>query len=133
MASEQMKKDMARLRRRMDGSDSFMEGHQITKIRTRARAIPEWALNDEAVKTLLLRVFPKLHVRNSPSARAAGRWLRIIHLYYRAQISNTQISKEMNMTLNAVKMVLKGIRRIERGRKYDNRGPWKQARGRPKK
>lgn len=144
MATDQKtvrKKDMQRLRHKLDGDDGFMRAHQIKKIRTRERDIPAWTLNDAEVRKVLLRAFPSM--RNSrvsiplrPSkkksrqasrsiAQRAGRWMRIIHLYYRVQMSNSQIAKEMNEKLNAVKMTLKSIRRVARGQRTDNVGPLK--------
>ena len=114
------KRDMAKLRTRMDGNDGFMSAHQIKKIRTREREIPEWTLNDKEVQKVLLRSFPALRTNNKAAIRA-GRWMRLIHLYYRVQMSNSQVAKEMDMTLNAVKMTLKGIRRVAQGRRFDNR------------
>ncbi len=126
------KKDMLRLRGKMDGSDTFMTAHQIKKIRTRERVIPPWTLNDKEVQKVLLRSFPTLHTSHAAALRA-GRWMRIIHLYYRVQMSNSLVAKEMGMTLNAVKMALKGIRRVARGQRSDNVGPiTRPGGGRPK-
>lgn len=126
------KRDMARLRGRMDGNDGFMTAHQIKKIRTRERDIPAWTLNDKEVRKVLLRSFPKLRTDNAQAIRA-GRWMRLIHLYYRVQMSNTQVSKEMGMTLNATKMALKSIRRVARGQRTDNVRPLGLTpRGRPR-
>ncbi len=126
------KKDMDKLRLRMDGNDSFMGAHQIKKIRTRERIIPPWVLNDKEVQKVLSRAFP--HLKTNPaSQKAAGRWARVIHLYYRMQMSNSHVTKEMGMNLNTLKMVLKAIRRVAKGWRADNSGPWIRPRGRPKK
>jgi hypothetical protein len=125
MASEQMKKDMARLRRRMDGDDRFMGAHQIKKIRTREREIPEWTLDDAEVRKVLLRAFPGLRTSQKQAIRA-GRWMRLIHLFYRVQLSNSQVAREMGESLNATKMTLKSIRRVARGQRADNSGPLKE-------
>ncbi len=126
------KKDMQKLRRKMDGDDGFMSAHQIKKIRTRERDIPAWALNDAEVRKVLLRAFPGLH-KNQTEARRAGRWTRLIHLYYRVQMSNSQVAKEMGERLNSIKMTLKSIRRVARGRRADNTAALGlKPRGRPK-
>jgi len=123
---------MDKLRLRMDGNDSFMGAHQIKKIRTRERIIPPWVLNDKEVQKVLSRAFP--HLKTNPaSQKAAGRWARVIHLYYRMQMSNSHVTKEMGMNLNTLKMVLKAIRRVAKGWRADNSGPWIRPRGRPKK
>lgn len=142
------RKDMQKLRRRMDGDDGFMNAHQIKKIRTREREIPAWTLNDKEIRKVLLRAFPGLY-RNYSSkpkrvgrsrqasrtlAQRAGRWTRIIHLYYRVQMSNSQVAKEMGETLNAIKMTLKSIRRVANGRRANNVAPLGLTpRGRPRK
>jgi DNA-directed RNA polymerase specialized sigma24 family protein len=120
------KKDMAKLRRRIDGDDNFMSAHQIKKIRTRERDIPAWTLNNKEVQKVLLRAFPNLQNSRRMAARA-GRWMRLIHLYYRVQMSNSQVAKEMGVNLNTVKMALKAIRRVARGRRADNSGPHGRA------
>jgi len=127
------KRDMAKLRNRMDGDDRFFGSHQIKKIRTRERDIPEWTLNDADVRKVLLRAFPGLRKKKSV-ARSAGRWLRLIHLYYRMQMPNSQVAKEMKESLSAIKSMLVSIRRVARGRRADN-GKLRSARlrGRPKK
>lgn len=113
------KKDWMKLRRKMDGDDSFMNSHQIKKIRTMEREIPTWTLNDKEVRVVLLRAFPNLH-KDRAAAKQAGRWTRLIHLYYRVQMSNSQVAKEMGEGLNRTKMTLKSIRRVARGRRADN-------------
>ena len=126
------KKDMAKLRKRMDGDDSFMSAHQIKKIRTRERVIPLWTLNDKEVQRVVSISFPDWR-KNRVSKARAGRWTRIIHLYYRMQLSNSQVAKEMGMTINATKMALKIIRRVASGRSANNTGLRGRRVGRPPK
>lgn len=122
MASEQRRKDMNKLRRRMDGDDGFMTAHQIKKIRTRERKIPAWTLNDKEVQTVLLRAFPTLH-KNRKVAKRAGRWARIIHLYYRVQMPINLLAREMGMTKGSTKMMLVSIRRVAQGKRSDTGKP----------
>lgn len=116
------KKDMAKLRSRMDGDDRFFGSHQIKKVRTREREIPEWTLDDKEVRKVLLRGFPSLH-KTDAAKKGAGRWMRLIHLYYRVQMPIQQVAKEMGLNKNATKMLLKSIRRVARGQRADNTGP----------
>jgi hypothetical protein len=126
-------KDMIKLRRRMDVNDNFMNAFQITKTRTMEREIPAWTLNDKEVQKVLLRAFPRLRTDNK-AAICAGRWMRLIHLYYRVQMPNFQVAKEMNMSLNVVKTTLSHIRRVAKGRRADNTAPLiHTGRGRPRK
>lgn len=121
--------DMDRLRTRMDGSEAFMTAHQIKKVRAfRKNGIPAWVLNDAEVRKVLLRSFPKLHT-DIKQREAAGRWSRIIHLYYRMQMPNSQVAKEMGITVNVLKMALKHMRRVSRGRRSDNHGKLKHKPG----
>lgn len=126
-------KDMVKLRRHLDVNDGFMSAFQITKIRTLEREIPAWTLNDKEVRKVLLRAFPKLRT-NGPQAIRAGRWMRLIHLYYRVPMSNSQVAKEMDMSLNVVKKTLQHIRRVAKGRRANNTALLGLTpRGRPRK
>ncbi|SRR6266436_1289362 len=123
--------DMVRLRNKVDGSEQFMSGHQLMKIRSLEREIPEWALNSNKIQEIIERSFPNWRSKKAHMI-SAGRWVRIIYLYYRMQMPLQFVSKEMGMTKNALKMVLKGIRRIVNGRRFDNRAISQRPRGRPK-
>ncbi len=116
------RKDMQKLRRKMDGDDGFMSAHQIKKIRTREREIPAWTLNDKEVQKVLLRAFPGLH-KNPSITKRAGRWARIIHLYYRVQMSNSQVAKEMGGTLSSIKTLLRSIRRVAQNKRARDAKP----------
>jgi hypothetical protein len=126
------KKDMQRLRKRMDGNDNFMEGHQIKTIRTRTREIPPWTLNDAEVQKVVMRSFPDWR-KNRRHTAGAGRWVRIIQLYYRMQMPIHMVAKEMEVTLGTAKNLLLHIRRVSQGRAANNSGPLNRPTGRPKK
>jgi hypothetical protein len=126
------RRDMNKLRGRMDGNEGFMSAHQIKKVRTLQREIPAWTLNDKEVQKVILRSFPDFKKNRIHAARAA-RWVRIIHLYYRMQLPNSHVAKDMGITINVLKMALKGMRRVARGQRTDNIGPLGvRPRGRPK-
>lgn len=101
------------------GSDLFMRnGHQIINS-NRAFAGPrrkkaKWAYNDEAVQKLLLRVFPKLSMNRLQRERA-GRWVRVIQLFYRSGMTRGAIAEEMKLGLNTVHQLLNHIRRAAAG------------------
>ena len=116
------KKDMQKLRGKMDGSEGFMSAHQIKKVRTREREIPEWTLNNKEVQKIILLSFPNWRT-NEIQRERAGRWVMLIHLYYRARLSGTQVAQEMDTSLNVVKTLLKSIRRVSKGLRADNSGP----------
>lgn len=122
------------LRGKFDGQDPFMTGgHQIIKMRTGDRVVPEWTKSDKEVQKILLRSFPKL--RTSPKQRAlAGRWAQAIHLYYRMQMTRGQVAAQMKMNLNATKMLIRSINWAGKGLKANGKGPLTGApRHRPRK
>lgn len=120
------------LREVFDGSDSFMNrGHGVRTPNSRKKKIPMWALNDSKVKTLLLRAFPKLQT-NDRQRKLAARWLRIIHLYYRAGWTKGQVAQELGEKPSIIKDVLTHIRRVQIGVSANGTGVLGRKRGRPK-
>ena len=119
------------LRQFMDGSESFMLGHQIKKIRTKPRKIPNWTKTVEGIQEVLLRSFPKLHIDDKQRFQA-GRWLRIIHYYFRLQITSGQIADELGLRPIAVRQIVAGIKRVAAGGSFDGRHKKRRKRGRPK-
>jgi hypothetical protein len=102
------------------GSDSFMKGgHQIINS-NRARVGPkrkdaDWAKSDKQVQKLLLRVFPKMAADEKQRMRA-GRWLRVIQLYYRSGYSYGDAAIEIGINKKVVSDILCRISRALRGR-----------------
>jgi hypothetical protein len=115
--------DFEDLRRSFDSDDQFMrQGHQILKIRTHEHDIPEWTMSDSSVQELIERAFPKW--RTAPRQRAAaGRWVRVVMLFYRVGLPISMVADEMKSDSEAVKQILKRIRRVKQGRRADNKGP----------
>jgi hypothetical protein len=109
--------DNARLRKVLDGSDKFMDGYEIKTVRTIDRDIPDWALNLKEVKRVLLTVFPKISLRPGNKKRnfRAGRWARIIQLYYRMQLPQQIVMKEMGLTEPELKSTLQRMNRAALG------------------
>lgn len=101
------------------GSDHFMGGHQIINSNRShvgyRRASADWSQDDDVVRELLLRVFPKLESNEKQRVRA-GRWMRIIHLFYRAGLSYGDVAEEMKSSLSTVRSALQHIRRAAKGR-----------------
>lgn len=80
-------KDYQRLRQEFDGSDPIIRafktgGNGRAGHRQRVSNLPEWAMNNAALRALLLRAFPKLETNPTQRARA-GRWAFIIQHYFR--------------------------------------------------
>lgn len=121
------------LRQKIDGSDPFMTGgHQIMKTRTEMdREVPAWAKNDAEVQKVLLRSFPKLGANPKQRARAA-RWARVIHMYFRVQMTHSEIAAELKVPRKTINYLVLRITRAARGESTDGRGPRRKL-GRPKK
>lgn len=121
-----------RLRRVLDGNDTFAQGgHQILKIRRPKKKIPDWVNDNQKIKEMLFRAFPKM-ISNSNQRKRAGRWARVINLYFKQQWSRGQIAEELDWTYCAVDQAIRGIKRAAEGRRFDGRGMLTGKRGRPK-
>lgn len=107
------------------GSDSFMKGgHRIINS-NRARVGParknaDWSKSNKKVQSLLLRVFPKMGT-NDAQRKRAGRWLRIIQLYFRSGYSYGDTAIEINEKKKFVQNVLYRINRALHGLPCDGR------------
>jgi len=117
------------LRKKLDGKDPFMTGgHGIIKStgrsqhNARLQRTPVWATDDKEIQKLLLRSFPKLWIDPVQWERA-GRWMRIIQLYFRAGLTSGHIAEEMHLTDKKVRKIISRIRNAAKFR----------PRGRPKK
>jgi hypothetical protein len=125
-----MKKDFETLRNIVDGTDSFVFGHQVGHPRAYTRKTPLWANNVEAFKKILLLSFPKLG--SVPKQRkAAARWTRIVYLYFKLHYTYKQIAREMSEKPTQIKASLMHIRRVSRGLAANGNGVRAQKRGRP--
>jgi hypothetical protein len=127
-----MNKDLAKLRQSFDGDEGFMSAHQIKKIRGRQRVTPEWAMSDVEVRKVLLRAFPLLKTSQKQADRA-GRWLRIIHLYYRVGLTVPQVASEIGATRMATQQVVRSIKFAFKGLRADTGTARSGKRGRPKR
>jgi AT hook motif len=122
-----MNEDLRQLRKKFDSNDSFMtRGYQIKKIRTRQKEIPAWAINNEGTKKVLLRAFPKLASSVLQRKRAA-RWGLIIHLFYRVNMTKSQVAAELKTKPTVINRVLQSIRACAKGTTGT------KPRGRPRK
>jgi len=112
---------MANLKTLMDGGEHFMGGHGIVKARTYKRAVPMWALNDKAIRKMVLRAFPKFITDASQRERAA-RWASVIHLYFRMGYTRGQIAEEIGSNACKVHGVIRSILRVSKGLRADGSG-----------
>lgn len=101
------------------GEDQFMRsGHQIINS-NRSKAGPcrkdaAWALDDELVQKILRTTFPKVHTDASQRERA-GKWARVIHLYFRSGSSFGDVAAEMGVKPKFVRNVLQKINYVRKG------------------
>lgn len=111
------------LRTKLDGSDPFVSGgHRIIKIRTAtSRSIPDWTQDNKAVQKVLLCSFPKLHEDHNHRSQAS-RWTRILHLYFRMQLTRGEIAREMKLSISQVNTFILSIKRAGEGRRADGKG-----------
>ena len=118
----------------IDGKEQFMRsGHQILVKRRHKKKMPEWVWSDAEIRKMLLRSFPRLRTNKSQSA-SAGRWVRIIQLYFRMGKTHGQIAEEMELKYKDVNNLIDRIRRVGRGFCANGTGKKLGARptGRPK-
>ena len=113
-AGEQHRIDMARLRNTVDGSEGFMEGHQITKVATKERVVPEWAMSNKEVQRILLMAFPKL-ATNPRQRKSAAIYTRIIYLYWRMKLPVTIVGREMGMDKVTLDRKIQILNRLAKG------------------
>jgi hypothetical protein len=107
----------AQLRTGIDGSDLFMEAFQITKVRTIQREIPEWALSNRKVQQILKTAFPRMTYKD----KRAGRWARIIYLYYRMELPRQIVAREIGITEAHLNRTLQAINWVAAGRRSDGK------------
>jgi hypothetical protein len=105
----------------IDSRYPFASGHQVRNPSGRAshserlKRIPEWAKHNDQIQALLLRSFPKLEIDPNQRNRA-GRWARIIQLYYRAMWTQSMIAEEMGLRLSNINATIRSITRAAEGR-----------------
>ena|SRR5665213_2091935 len=91
-----MQRDFKNLNAVLDSRDGFtVNGHQVKWIRTHKKTIPAWAYDDVAIQKILLAAFPKLAI-NQKQRDQAGRWLRVIHLYFRLGYTARLVARDLN-------------------------------------
>ncbi len=113
------------LREIVDGGDPFMRsGHQILVERKHKRIVPDWARSDKEIRKLLLRSFPRLHT-DKKQAAGAGRWTRVIQLYFRMGKTHGQIAEEMELGYNMVRMIIRATKWAAQGKRTDGSGKFR--------
>jgi hypothetical protein len=98
-------------------------GFQIKNVRTNYdRETPDWIRSNESIQKILLTAFPRLKTDENQRKRA-GRWARVIQLYFRLGWTIGEIADEINVKQNVVSMIIRSIVRTARGERADGSGP----------
>lgn len=103
--------DMKQLRKSFDGGDNFIAGgHAVrgggsTNHAQRVANPPLWVNDALKVQALLTKVFP-LMVKSKTQRERAGRWARVIQLYYRMGLTRGRVCKIMDVNLNVLNLIL---------------------------
>ncbi len=81
-----------------DRKDNFQTGHGRRGGPTlRMRKMPKWMNDEKDIRTLLLRVFPRLKT-DSRQEKSALRWLGIIHWYFKMGYSARSVAEKLNIS-----------------------------------
>lgn len=122
------------LRGEIDSHDPFMSGgHQIKHDPQQHtdRPAPMWTRDKATVRGLLLRAFPNLH-SNPEQGERAGRWLRVIQLYYFMGLGQRACAEEIGISAKAVNNIIERIKHVRDGKRAN--GLQRHGhRGRPRK
>ena len=122
------------LRKSFDSASPFMRhGHQIVKMRECRRKIQTWARDDQKIRQFLLRSFPRM-VADSKQRARAGRWARVIYLYFKTKHTYSQVAAELGVSNRLVENIIRAIYRASRGLKANGKGLLSsRPTGRPRK
>lgn len=99
----------------------------------RVQNTPDWAFNNFYIQEFLLKAFPKLQEDKNQRKRA-GRWARIIYLYYRLGFTSFQIAEEMIEEPHKIHSTIQKIINVTNGKTtHGTKRGGTKPRGRPKK
>lgn len=116
---------------RAAGIDAFTGGFQVGAARTYKRKPQIWANSQKEIRKVLLTAFPK-QATNPKERDRAGRWLRVIHLYYRLGYTYKQVAEEIGVKPRLVARMLYRINRVQKGLRSDSKKARGGTEGRPK-
>ena len=111
------------LRRKFGGETGGFQTHTIKRPK---KKVPDWVNSHAKIQELLLRTFPLMKT-NLKQRERAGRWARIIYLYYRRQWTRGQIAAELNVPYANVKGILRSVKRVSGGKRANGTGHLKKA------
>ncbi len=104
------------LRRKFDANDPFMTGgHRLLKMRRHQRSVPAWVHDENDIREMLLKIFPKLKNDDNRQRQRAAVWARVIHLYFRLGYTESYIAGEMETSISRIRSLVRSIKRAEMG------------------
>ena len=123
-----MREDFRRLRKKFDGSDPFMTGgHQIiksagaTRHAERVSNTPDWVKDDQKIREMLLRSFPRLQTDKLQRERA-GRWVQVVQLYFRMGWTRQKTADEMGLPIETIKYLILSVKNAAEGKRRNRKG-----------
>ena len=126
-------KTNSQLRKILDNDDTFLwSGHQIIKLRRHQHKRPEWSKHEDQIRGLIMRAFPRCNENSEIGLRQrerAGRWARVIQLYYVMGYTYSQVAEELEQPLRRIHKVIDHIRMASKGRRANYSGMYAKKRG----
>jgi|ERR1700674_3480292 len=119
----------------LDRKDQFQKGYLVrgapkSSWKKRARNIPAWALDNEYIKKLLLKIFPKMNSDRRQRDRS-GRWARVIYLFFTSARPASEVADAMGISEKKVNDTALRITRAVKGLRTTGRTRTKGKPGRP--
>jgi hypothetical protein len=100
---------MVDARDEVDGDD--MSSYHPVRTREHERFVPLWVLDDEKLRQVILKTFPK-QATDAQQRESAGRLLRIVYLYFRANQWVKTIAGAVGCSVRAVEGVIRRARKV---------------------
>src|SRR5258708_6371390 len=135
--------EFKQLRESFDGSDQFMRGSAVfggARSRHTARVASisitdPWSLDDEQVRLLLLKVFPRAFRKpgmkiSRTQRKRARQWMAIIQWYFRQGLTANRVALRLRQEEKRVEDTVRRMRRAAAGLRTT--GKLRTTRGRPK-
>src|SRR4051812_49037735 len=86
------------------------DGYVVKKTRRYKRPVPAWAQDNQVIRSMLLKAFPKIASGDPRERQRAGRWSRVIYLYFQSGMSYSEVAEEMDESLESIKGILRALR-----------------------
>jgi len=98
-----------------------MTGFQVGQARTYKKKWPRWVMNDPEVARVIQVAFPKWRT-DERQRKGAGRWVYVLHLYYRMNYTMKDIGEELGVPTSTVRGVVQRAKLVSLGRRSNGSG-----------